>query len=117
MTDRPNGTLYTGVTNDLARRAWEHRTSVVEGFTTRYGLKRLVFAERCDDIRIAIQRERNMKHWPRALKVRLIPAQNPGRKISTSASFDPLLSKEYVAADGSPGHPRNDPPGLAVRGQ
>jgi putative endonuclease len=78
VTNRPNGTLYTGVTSDLARRAWEHRGGVVEGFTKRYGLKRLVFAERYDDIRTAIQRERNMKHWPRAWKVRLILAQNPG---------------------------------------
>jgi putative endonuclease len=78
VTNRPNGTLYTGVTNDLARRAWEHRTGVAEGFTKRYGLERLVFAERYDDIRTAIQRERNMKHWPRAWKVRLILGQNPG---------------------------------------
>jgi putative endonuclease len=77
VTNRPNGTLYTGVTNNLARRAGEHRTGVVEGFTKRYGLKRLVLAERYDDIRTAIQRERTMKHWPRAWKVRLILSQNP----------------------------------------
>lgn len=46
MTNRPDGTLYTGVTDDLARRAWEHRSGLVEGFTSRYGLKRLVYAER-----------------------------------------------------------------------
>jgi predicted GIY-YIG superfamily endonuclease len=56
----PNGVLYTGVTSDLARRAWEHREGVAEGFTKRYGLKLLVYAERHDDIRIAIQRERNL---------------------------------------------------------
>jgi putative endonuclease len=78
VTNRPNGTLHTGVTNDLARRAWEHHAGVADGCTKRYGLKRLVFAERYDDIRTAIQRERNMKHWPRAWKVRLILAQNPG---------------------------------------
>jgi len=77
VTNRPNGTLYTAVTNDLALRAWEHRKGVAEGFTKRYGLRRLVYAERYDDIRTAIQRERNMKHWPRAWKVRLILAQNP----------------------------------------
>ena len=77
MTNRPNGTLYVGVTDDIARRAWEHRAGLVEGFASRYGLKRLVFAERYDDMRIARQRERNMKHWPRAWKVRLIHAQNP----------------------------------------
>jgi putative endonuclease len=77
MTNRPNGTLYTGVTSDLARRAWEHREGVADGFTKRYGLKRLVYAERHDDIRVAIQREKNIKHWPRAWKVALILRQNP----------------------------------------
>jgi putative endonuclease len=77
MTNRPNGTLYTGVTSDLARRAYEHREGLYEGFTKRYGLKRLVFMGRYDHIREAIQRERNMKHWPRAWKVRLILDLNP----------------------------------------
>ena len=77
MTNRPNGTLYTGVTNNIARRAYEHRQGLVEGFTQRYGLKRLVMMEFHEDIRTAIQRERNMKHWPRAWKVRLIQATNP----------------------------------------
>jgi putative endonuclease len=80
MTNRPNGTLYVGVTDDLSRRAWEHRAGLVEGFTKRYGLKRLVFAERYDDMRTAGQRERNMKHWRRSWKVRLILAQNPDWK-------------------------------------
>ncbi len=66
MTSRPNGTLYVGVTSDIARRAWEHREGAVEGFTKRYGLKQLVFAEHHEDIRTAIQREKNVKHWPRA---------------------------------------------------
>jgi putative endonuclease len=77
MTNRPNGTLYVGVTSDLARRAWEHRTGTIAGFTKRYRLTRLVYAERHEEIGIAIQRERNMKHWPRTWKVRLILAQNP----------------------------------------
>ena len=77
MTNRPNGTLYVGVTSDLARRAWEHREGVADGFTKRYGLKQLVYAERYEDIRTAIQREKNLKHWPRAWKVRLILTDNP----------------------------------------
>ena len=77
MTNRPNGTLYTGVTDDLARRIWEHRQGLIEGFTSRYGLKLLVYAERYDDMRSARQREQNMKHWSRAWKVRLIHGQNP----------------------------------------
>ena len=77
VTNRPNGTLYVGVTSDLARRAWEHREGMAEGFTKQYGLKRLVYAERHDDIRAAIQREKNLKHWSRTWKDRLILADNP----------------------------------------
>jgi putative endonuclease len=72
MTNRPNETLYTGVTNDLSRRAFEHREGLYEGFTKGNGLARLVWYERHEDIREAIQRERNMKHWRRAWKTRLI---------------------------------------------
>lgn len=77
VTNRPNGTLYIGVTNDLVCRIWEHREGQIEGFTKRYKLKRLVWAERHNDIAAAIQRESNMKHWSRTWKVRLILAQNP----------------------------------------
>ena len=77
MTNRPNGTLYVGVTSNLARRVWEHREGLAEGFTKRYGLKRLVYVERHADIRGAIRREKAMKHWPRARKVRMILAGNP----------------------------------------
>ncbi|MBV9637211.1 MAG: GIY-YIG nuclease family protein, partial [Methylobacteriaceae bacterium] len=69
MTNRPNGTLYIGVTSDIARRAYEHREGLIEGFTKRYGLKRLVYMEAYADIRDAIQREKSLKHWPRAWKV------------------------------------------------
>ena len=77
MTNAPNGTLYVGVTSDIARRAWEHRQGVVDGFTKRYGLKRLVYLERHEDIEMAIRREKRLKHWPRAWKVRLINEENP----------------------------------------
>jgi len=77
MTNRPNGILYVGVTSDLARRVNEHRNGAADGFTKRYGLKRLVYAERHDDIRAAIRREKTLKHWPRAWKVRLIRTENP----------------------------------------
>jgi len=77
MTNRPNGTLYVGVTSDLARRVWEHREGAADGFTKRYGLKRLVYAERHEDIQAAIQREKTIKHWSRAWRVHLILAENP----------------------------------------
>jgi putative endonuclease len=77
MTNRPNGTLYTGVTADISRRAFEHREGLVKGFTKRYGLKRLVYTEFYESIGDAIQREHNIKHWSRAWKVRLILDANP----------------------------------------
>jgi putative endonuclease len=77
MSNARNGVLYIGVTSDISRRAWEHRTGAVPGFTRRYGLKQLVWLERHEDIRDAIQRETSLKRWPRAWKVRLIHAANP----------------------------------------
>ncbi len=77
MTNCRNGTLYVGVTSDLVRRWHEHRNGLLPGFTKQYALKHLVYFEQLDDIRSAIQREKTIKHWPRAWKVRLIYRQNP----------------------------------------
>ena len=77
MTHRPNGILYVGVTSDLVRRVFKHRSGFVKGFTKRYDLKRLVYFEQLATIHDAIQREHNIKHWPRAWKVRKIMADNP----------------------------------------
>jgi putative endonuclease len=76
VTNRPNGILYTGATTDIARRAWEHREGVGSVFTWKYKLKRLVYAERHETLLAARQRESNIKHWPRAWKVRLILKEN-----------------------------------------
>ena len=77
VTNKPNGILYVGVTSDIRKRAWEHREGVIAGFTKQYGLKRLVFVEGHDDSRAAIQREKTMKHWSRAWKVRTLERANP----------------------------------------
>jgi putative endonuclease len=77
VTNRRDGTLYVGVTSNLAQRIWQHKEGLVEGFTKRYNLKRLVYVEHHDDIRNAIQREKNLKLWSRAWKVALIAADNP----------------------------------------
>jgi putative endonuclease len=77
VTNKPHGTLYVGVTSNLAQRAWQHRAGEVDGFTKRYNLTRLVYAEAHADMRAAIQREHNIKHWPRAWKIALIEAENP----------------------------------------
>ncbi|MBV8169179.1 MAG: GIY-YIG nuclease family protein [Alphaproteobacteria bacterium] len=77
MANRPKGTIYVGVTSDLERRAVEHREGLVPGFTKRYKLKILVYAEPHDDITTAIQREKSIKRWPRVWKIELIEGQNP----------------------------------------
>jgi putative endonuclease len=77
ITNRRNGILYVGVTSNLPRRAFEHREGLINGFTKRYGLKKLIYFERFDDIQYAIQHEQSIKHWPRAWKVRLIHGSNP----------------------------------------
>ncbi|HEU5275493.1 MAG TPA: GIY-YIG nuclease family protein [Xanthobacteraceae bacterium] len=77
MANRRDGVLYVGVTSNLLARAYQHRQGIIDGFTKQYGLKLLVYYEPFDDIRLAIQREKNIKHWPRAWKVRLIHAMNP----------------------------------------
>ncbi len=77
MASQPNGTLYVGMTNDLVRRVYEHRNDVVEGFTKQYQVHRLVYFEQTDDVRSAIQRERNLKRWNRDWKIALIEEHNP----------------------------------------
>ena len=71
------GTLYIGVTNDLVRRVYEHRTGKVPGFTTRYAVHRLVYFEQFSDIENAILREKRLKKWNRSWKIRLIEERNP----------------------------------------
>jgi len=69
--------LYIGVTNDLVRRVYEHKSKAAEGFTKKYGVGRLVYFEQFDDVANAIRREKRLKKWNRAWKVRLIEETNP----------------------------------------
>tara|TARA_A100001037_G_scaffold242656_1_gene223171 strand:+ start:4022 stop:4294 length:273 start_codon:yes stop_codon:yes gene_type:complete len=77
VTNKRNGALYVGVTADIRRKAWEHREGFGDGFTKRYGLTLLVHAERHDDIRDAIHREKRIKHWSRKQKLTLFESSNP----------------------------------------
>ncbi len=77
LASRRNGTLYIGVTSDLARRVYEHRVGAVEGFTKDHGVKMLVHYEVFDDAENAITREKRLKEWQRAWKLRLIEEGNP----------------------------------------
>jgi len=76
ITNQPNGVLYVGVTSNLIKRVSTHIAGEAPGFTQKYGLKRLVYFERHDDIRSAIAREKAMKKWPRRWKVQLITKDN-----------------------------------------
>lgn len=77
MANRRNGTIYLGATSDLVKRAWEHRNGLIEGFTKRYECYLLVWYEACDSIESARIRERQMKEWKRAWKIREIEGLNP----------------------------------------
>jgi putative endonuclease len=70
-------TLYVGVTNDLRRRVYEHKTGIIPGFTARYKVNRLVYFEIADEALAAIAREKQLKGWTRRRKVELIEAKNP----------------------------------------
>jgi putative endonuclease len=77
LASRRNGTLYVGVTRDIRRRIHQHRTGEIDGFTSQYGVHLLVYAEEHDLAVNAIQREKNIKHWPRRWKLDLIESINP----------------------------------------
>ncbi len=77
LASKPYGTLYCGHTDDVARRVWEHREKLRWGFTAKYGVDRLVWYEIADDREGAFLRERQIKKWNRAWKVRLIEEVNP----------------------------------------
>ena len=77
LASKPDGTLYTGVTTSLVQRVWQQKNDLVEGFTKRYGVHTLVWYEVHDSIGSAIQREKALKKWKRAWKIRLITKMNP----------------------------------------
>ena len=77
LASKPYGTLYVGVTSDLARRVWEHRVRAVLGFTARYGVDRLVWFEAHDSADVAMLREKQIKEWKRDWKINLIERDNP----------------------------------------
>jgi putative endonuclease len=77
VTNKVHTVLYTGVTGDIARRAYEHKTHAVPGFTARYNVEKLVYAEETNDISGAIDREKAIKRMSRAAKERLINKVNP----------------------------------------
>lgn len=92
LASRPHGTLYTGVTSDLAGRIYQHRNHSFSGFTAEYGIERLVWFEAHDMIEAAIAREKRIKGWRRDWKIKLIEDLNPQWEDLAVAmlGFDPL---------------------------
>jgi putative endonuclease len=84
LASKPNGTLYVGVTNDLARRMLEHKAKLVAGFTRKYEVDQLVYFETFDSILEARAREHSLKRWRRAWKIVLIENLNPDWRDLTS---------------------------------
>ncbi|WP_418511996.1 GIY-YIG nuclease family protein [Corallibacter sp.] len=76
LTNKKNGTLYIGMTNDLERRVFEHKAKLIEGFTKNYGLDKLVYFEQFQYVNDAIKREKQLKNWNRQWKIDLIEAEN-----------------------------------------
>ena len=76
MASRRNGTIYVGMTNDIGRRAWEHREGLLPGFTKTYGVKMLVYYEAFSDVHDVIHREKRLKKWKRQWKIDLIQTRN-----------------------------------------
>jgi putative endonuclease len=100
LASQPRGTLYIGVTSDLPGRLYQHRTRATRGFTSRYGVLRLVHFEPFDDMYTAISREKQLKRWHRQWKINLIEESNPNwRDLAITLGFDPLPL----------GHPTVDP--------
>ena len=77
LASKRNGTLYIGITSNLIKRIWEHKNNLIKGFTKRYSVHHLVWYELHDSMNSAIEREKNMKEWKRAWKVKLIEESNP----------------------------------------
>lgn len=78
LAGKKNGTLYIGVTSDLVKRIYEHKNDLVEGFTQKYSVHDLVYFETTESVESAIAREKQLKKWNRAWKIRLIEKGNPG---------------------------------------
>ncbi|MGD8763826.1 MAG: GIY-YIG nuclease family protein [Desulfobacteraceae bacterium] len=77
LASKRNGTLYIGVTSELVKRIWEHKNNMVEGFTKRYNVHRLVWYELHENMESAITREKRLKNWKRKWKLELIESSNP----------------------------------------
>jgi putative endonuclease len=95
LASKRNGTLYTGVTSDLLKRIYQHKNNSIEGFSSKYNVHDLVYFEECDNIKSAIEREKQIKAWNRKKKLELIEFLNPEWKdLSEDWFLDSSLRSE-----------------------
>ena len=92
LAGKRNGTLYTGVTNNLIKRVYEHKNKLVKGFTKKYSINKLVYYEQTENVHSAIQREKTLKNWKREWKLELIEKSNP----EWEDLYDDLLPSQSV---------------------
>jgi len=88
IMNSPTGTLYTGMTNDLKRRVYEHKQKLTEGFTKKYNVTRLAYYEETSDVRTALAREKEIKKWRRSKKIALIKTLNPKWQDLSAGWYD-----------------------------
>ena len=88
MTNKRNSVLYTGVTNDIERKVYEHKKKMIKGFTAKYNTDKLVYCSETDNISSAIQAEKQIKGWLRSKKVKLIESENPNGIDLSRGWFD-----------------------------
>lgn len=94
ITSKKNGTLYIGVTNDLARRVDEHKSKIADGFTSRYDVNKLVYYEEYEYVFDAIDREKQLKNWHRKWKINLIEENNPHWQDLSAEWVDSEINSE-----------------------
>lgn len=95
LASQPHGTLYIGATSDLMARLWQHREGTTPGFTSRYGVYRLVRFEQFGDMERAIAREKQLKRWHRAWKISLIESDNPDwHDLAPGLGFGPMAPRQ-----------------------
>ena len=99
LASKRNGTLYVGVTNNLLHRAWVHKNDLIDGFTKKYGVHILVWFEQFEDVHAAIAREKQIKGWNRAWKIKLIEKHNSG----WNDLYDQLIGE--ITLPETPGFP------------
>ena len=93
ILNNPAGMLYTGITNNLVRRVYEHRKELVDGYTMHYHIYRLIYYEETSDVNVAIAREKEIKGWRRSKKMALIQTLNPTMQDLAAEWFDEEVSR------------------------